>query len=158
MNKNDFPFVSFEPTQNNFKAYLSLDGFILKEQNYEKKIQKAVKVYEEAVNKMRIIIADMNQFKQKYRRLPAQKVWSLGDEIFQLIDDLTKLSLQIDGLYAHLTRDLGSKRKWLEKVIIFRRYMPDKKPILESMNWSKFEKGTRKVTVELYRKHIMNQE
>jgi len=38
---------------------------------------------------------------------------------------------------------LGVKKKWLEKAIIFRRYVDDKNAIPKNLNWGKCEKGTK---------------
>jgi hypothetical protein len=153
MKKNQLSFISFEYKEDSLNAFLSLDDYISEEKDYEKISEEAKKIYKKSIKKMASIIKDINLYKQKYRRLPARKVWKLGDAIFELQDNLSDLSLQIDGLYDHLVRDLGLKRKWLEKVIILRRYIKDKKAITESMNWSKFEKGTKRVSEELYRKY-----
>lgn len=156
MKENQLSFVSFEPEKNSFRAFLSLDDFILNEQEHEKKFSKAEKIYGRSIKKMLAIVNEMNNYKQKHRRLPAQTVWELGDTIFELQNNLNGLSLQIDGLYHHLVRDLDLKRKWLEKVIIFRRYIKDKKILTKSMNWSKFEKGTKKVALDLCKEFNIN--
>jgi len=67
----------------------------------------------------------------------------------KIINNLYKLNLQIDNLYYHLTRDLNINRKWLEKVIIFRRYISDQEFIPESALWGTFEKGTKKKSLAL---------
>jgi len=64
-------------------------------------------------------------------------------------DALAELSLEIDDVYKHLVRDLGAKRKWLEKAIIFRRYLPTQDLIPQSLNWGRCEKGTRRVAERL---------
>ena len=60
-----------------------------------------------------------------------------------LNDNLSKIDLQIDNTYYHLVRDLGVNRKWLEKVVIFRRYIQQIELIPETAIWGSFEKGTR---------------
>ena len=156
MKEIQLSFISFEPEKNRFRACFPLGDFILNEQDYEKNFSKAEKIYESSIKRMLTIVNEMNNYKQKHRRLPAQIVWELGDTIFELQKDLNCISLQIDGLYHHLVRDLGLKRKWLEKVIILRRYIEDKKIITESMNWSKFEKGTKKVALDLCKEFNIN--
>ncbi|MHA1381829.1 MAG: hypothetical protein ACTSRG_25950 [Candidatus Helarchaeota archaeon] len=153
MKKNQLSFISFEYKEDNLKTFLSLNDYISEEIDYETISKEAKKIYKNSIKKIASIIKDINQYKQKYRRLPARKAWELGDAIFELQNNLSDLSLQIDGLYNHLVRDLVLKRKWLEKVIILRRYIKDKNAITESMNWSKFEKGTKRVSEELYRKY-----
>ena len=76
--------------------------------------------------------------------MPARDVWKVGDVVFKLTEDLRSLALEVDDLYAHLTRDIGVKRKWLEKAIILRRYVPDRKAIPAQLNWGRIEKGTKR--------------
>jgi len=66
-----------------------------------------------------------------------------------LKDSLEILGLQLDSMYKHLTRDLGVKKKWLEKVIILRRYIENEEIIPQSLNWGRCEKGTRKVAKKI---------
>ena len=142
-------FVSFEPIDKRFRAYLSMEEFILSDKNPELTIKKAVKIYEDSIMKMRTFIKEIQDFRNNRKLLPAHKVWQLGNAIFELQYNLSKLYLQLDGLYDHLVRDLGVKRKWLEKVIIFRRYLPDENAIPQSLNWGRCEKGTRRVAEKL---------
>ena len=55
----------------------------------------------------------------------------------------------MDSIYAHLTRDLDVKRKWLEKVIIFRRYIQEEAAIPKAAYWGMFEHGTRRKAEQL---------
>ena len=149
MIKNKLAFVSFEPIDKRFRAYLSMEEFILSDKNPELTIKKAVKIYEDSIMKMRTFIKEIQDFRNNRKLLPAHKVWQLGNAIFELQYNLSKLYLQLDGLYDHLVRDLDVKRKWLEKVIIFRRYLPDDNAIPKSLNWGRCEKGTRRVAEKL---------
>lgn len=149
MIKDKLDFVSFEPIDKRFRAYLSMEEFILSDKNPELTIKKAVKIYEDSIMKMRTFIKEIQDFRNNRKLLPAHKVWQLGNAIFELKNNLSKLFLQLDGLYDHLVRDLGVKRKWLEKVIIFRRYLPDDNAIPQSLNWGRCEKGTRRVAEKL---------
>ena len=98
---------------------------------------------------MRSVVREIEAYRRSHTPTPARKIWELGDAIFKLNEELERVSLQIDGLYEHLVRDLTVKRKWLEKVIIFRRHLPDDNLIPESLNWGRCEKGTRKVAERL---------
>lgn len=149
MNNNTLSFISFEPMNQNFKAFLSVEGFISGDRDYELQLKKAIKVYSNSLMNMNIILDEINAFRKSRKLLPARKVWQLGDTIFKLQHNLSKLFFQLDGVYDHLVRDLGVKRKWLEKVIIFRRYLPDKNYIPQSLNWGRCEKGTRRVAEKL---------
>jgi len=149
MNKDKLTFVSFKPINKRFRAYLSIEEFILNDKDPELTIRKAVKIYENSIIEMRTFIKEIQEFRKNHKLLPAHKIWQLGNAIFKLQGNLSKLFLQLDGLYVHLVRDLGVKRKWLEKVIIFRRYLPDESSIPQSLNWGRCEKGTRRVAEKL---------
>ena len=149
MIKDKLAFVSFEPVDKRFRAYLSMEEFIFGDIDSELAIRKAVKIYENSIIEMRIFIKEIQDFRNNRKLLPAYKIWQLGNTIFELQGNLNKLFLQLDGLYDHLVRDLGVKRKWLEKVIIFRRYLPDENTVPQSLNWGRCEKGTRRVAEKL---------
>jgi len=149
MIKDKRAFISFELVDKRFRAYLSMKEFILSDKDPELTIRKATKIYENSIIEMRTFIKEIQNFRNSRKLLPAYKVWQLGNAIFELQGNLSKLYLQLDGLYNHLVRDLGVKRKWLEKVIIFRRYLPDENAIPQSLNWGRCEKGTRRVAEKL---------
>jgi hypothetical protein len=149
MIKDKIAFVSFEPVDKRFRAYLSMEKLISSDKDPELTLKKAVKIYENSIIKMRTFIKEIQNIRSNRKHLPARKIWQLGNAIFELQGNLNKLSLQLDGLYDHLVRDLGVKRKWLEKVIIFRRYLPDKKAVPQLLNWGRCEKGTRQVAEKL---------
>jgi hypothetical protein len=149
MNNSKLLFVSFEPINKSFRAYLSMEEFVLSDKDPELTIRKAVKIYENSIKEMRTFIKEIQDFRNNRKLLPALKVWQIGNTIFELQYNLNKLFLQLDGLYDHLVRDLGVKRKWLEKVIIFRRYLPNENAIPQSLNWGRCEKGTRRIAEKL---------
>jgi hypothetical protein len=146
-------FVSFEPSDKQFRAFLPMEEFILGD-DPETMLRKAAEVYEHSIIKMRNHVKEIQNFRDTRKLLPARKIWQLGDAIFELQDNLSKLSLQLDGLYDHLVRDIGVKRKWLEKVIIFRRYLPHENAIPQSLNWGRCEKGTRRAAEKLAKDYI----
>jgi len=131
-----------------------MEELISSDNDPELTLRKAAKVYEHSIARMRNIVKEIQNFRDNRKLLPARKVWQLGDSIFELQNNLNTLSLQLDGLYDHLVRDLGVKRKWLEKVIIFRRYLPDENAIPQSLNWGHCEKGTRRVAEKLRRAYF----
>lgn len=136
-------FVSFKPDGGKFIAAASFEilGAL---DNPEAALEKAATTYGNYIEEMQLLIAEMED--QRKKRLPvlAVKMWSLGDCVFELVEELGRLGLELDGVYEHLTRDLGVKRKWLEKAIIFRRHIPDASIIPNGLRWGKCEKGTRK--------------
>jgi hypothetical protein len=142
--KNEPIFVSFKKNKNEYNAFIAINELFSNKENLESLLKKASTIYSNSISRMVVIIKEINAFRNNRRLLPATKVWELGDIIFNFVNDLNKLSLQIDGIYEHLERDLNVKRKWLEKVIIFRRYITKESMIPESLNWGKVEKGTRK--------------
>jgi hypothetical protein len=56
MNNSKLLFVSFEPINKSFRAYLSMEEFILSDKDPELTIRKAVKIYENSIIEMRIFI------------------------------------------------------------------------------------------------------
>ena len=151
--KNEPTFVSFKKNREKYDAFIAIDGFFSSNDDLEALLHKASTLYGSYIFQMRASISDITAFRNNRRPLPARKIWRLGDLIFKLVDELNQLSLQIDGIYDHLERDIEAKRKWLEKVIIFRRYIPEERVIPEHLNWGKCEKGTRRVA-ELIQKGV----
>ena len=151
--KNEPTFVSFKKNKEAYNAFIAINGFFSSNDDLESLLTKASTSYSSYISKMLALINVITAFRGSGRPLPARKIWQLGDLIFKLVNELNRLSLQIDGIYDHLERDLNAKRKWLEKVIIFRRYIPEERMIPEHLNWGKCEKGTRRVA-ELIQKGI----
>jgi hypothetical protein len=146
-------FISFEVTNGKYRGCLSIDTAVTGDTNPDMKIRKALKLYLKYLRKLRLLIAHIEAKRRKREYISARKMWEVGDLIFELKDALAAISLQLDGLYYHLVRDLGVKRKWLEKAIIFRRYIPEANIIPPALNWGKCEKGTRKVALGLANGH-----
>ncbi len=145
MNTERLSFVSFKPENSGYTGHVPIEELWSSNRDYETVLQEASNLYEGSIVRMQRMIDEINSYRNQRRLLPARKIWKLGNMIFTLIEDLKGLSLQIDGLYDHLCRDLNVKRKWLEKVIIFRRYIPNVSLIPDSLNWGRCEKGTRKI-------------
>ena len=142
-------FVAFEPRNGQFIALLSVEGLLSSERDTEVLLRKATGLYERHLTTMRCRIVEIEDLRASRKLTPARKIWQLGDDIFKLTDALAELSLELDDVYKHLERDLRAKRKWLEKVIIFRRYLPTQHLIPQSLNWGRCEKGTRRVAERL---------
>ena len=152
MTNKKLAFISFEQNKGGFSSYLTLESFDQNCRDPENLIKRATRLYESHIHVLRKINAEIENIRKSSKVIPARKIWEIGDRIFKLTEALAKLSLQIDGLYEHIVRDLNVKRKWLEKVITFRRYLPQKKYIPRSLNWGKCEKGTRKVAMQLLKR------
>ena len=142
-------FVSFKNDNDKYNSYIDVDSFLSTGDDIELIMKKAASIYNNMIIKMKNKINEIAEYRRKRCPLPTRKIWELGDIIFKLVEDLKELSLQIDGIYSHLERDLNVKRKWLEKVIILRRYVPEEAMIPEYLNWSKCEKGTRRVSEQI---------
>jgi len=149
MTNKKLAFVSFEKANRKFRGFLSMEVALGGDKEPEVILHKATEIYEYGLTKMASIIDIIKTARANRKLVPARKIWQLGNAIFKFLDELEELGLEIDGIYDHLTRDLGVKRKWLEKVIIFRRYLPYIKMIPESLNWGRCEKGTRRVAERL---------
>jgi len=137
--------VSFIKSENDYIASVSMSEFLSSSVDLEPALKHASEVYKSSIEQMDSLIDDIQANRRKKVLLPARKIWKLGDSIFNLVNNLEVLGFQLDNLYEHLERDLNVKRKWLEKVIILRRYLPDIEIIPSSLNWGKCEKGTRRV-------------
>jgi hypothetical protein len=149
MKGNNLTFVSFEFRNGRFVGFLSMDDAVHGLLDPEALLRNAADIYEKSIIKMRSIIHEIQTARAHHNIVPAQKIWDLGQVIFELKDNLEKLTLQLDSVYNHLVRDLGVKRKWLEKVVILRRYIPNKNSIPKSLNWGRCEKGTRRIAQNL---------
>jgi hypothetical protein len=141
---NQLAFITFDVSQQGIKTSISMQGLLTIEGDLDTIITRATHVYEEALGEMSGLLREREQLISNRKRVPARLIWRIGDVIFRLNDDLMKLNLQIDDTYRHLTRDLVLKRKWLEKVVILRRYIPQHDLIPEVATWGAFEKGTRR--------------
>jgi hypothetical protein len=146
-------FISFSKTQNGFVGAVELStlGSI---DNLELLVKNAEKKYSLYIAKMLNVLAKIDSNKNNSKPVYASDVWELGNLAFKLKDDLSKLSLQLDDLYAHLCRDLNIKRKRLEKIIILRRYITNKR-ILHGLNWGFFDHSTKKKAQLLTSKRIV---
>ena len=137
-------FVTFEPWERGFRASVSMEEFLSSKEVPELVLHNAERVYQHSIREMQAEMNDIQAHRNARKVLPARKVWQVGDSVFELVDELAKLSMEIADLYGHLCRDLGTKRKWLEKAIILRRYVPSQNLIPESLPWGRIEKGTRR--------------
>jgi hypothetical protein len=155
--KERLVFISFEKSGNKYETFFPMEELISNEKDIERLAKRAAKIYENAIHRMLLIISKMNNQRVERKPVSARMVWQLGDSIFKLTRDLEKISFQLDGLYEHLARDLTVKRKWLEKVIILRRYIPEISLIPAYLNWGQCEKGTRKVAEKISRGLPLNE-
>jgi len=144
MNFEKLVFISVEPMDKDFRASIALDGLASFTADAESLLKKATRIYKENLIRMVALTVKMDKLRTVRKPIPARLVWKLGDHIFRLVEELRQLGLQLDNIYAHLMRDLVVKKKWLEKVVIFRRYVSSEARIPEFHNWGQYEKGTRR--------------
>jgi len=137
-------FISFEPIGDQFMPYIAAEKVFDADGEPNILMQRALRVYINAIRKMTAKANEIESCRNNRKPVSARLVWSLGDLIFLLRNDLEKLGLQLDGVYDHVARDLRVKKKWLEKIIILRRYLPDRSLIPQTISWGRLEKGTKK--------------
>jgi hypothetical protein len=142
--REELAFVAFARNGDDFRASLPVEEFVHHIPDPERQLERAVVIYRDAIDHIQQVLNAINADRRGKRRTAARDVWRVGDCAFELQSRLAQVGLQIDDLYGHLERDLGAKRKWLEKAIIFRRYIPSMDMIPASLNWGKCEKGTRR--------------
>jgi hypothetical protein len=144
----DKVFVSFHPLGERYIASMSLEG-VLNDWDPEATLRDASALYEDFIRKARTLMCEIAVCRSQKRSIPARKVWRLGDAIFAFVEALRRSSLEIDGLYDHLTRDLNVTRGWLEKVIIFRRYMPEENLIPSDASWGRLRNRPKSAALGL---------
>ena len=140
----DLILVSFEPDDRGFLAHIPLDSLVLMDGDSEVLLQKASSRYSKTVQMMRKRLEEMEDMRRNREIIPARKVWEFGESIFSLKKEMERMSFCVNGLYDHLTRELGVKKMWLEKVVIFRRHIPEKKSIPPSLPWGRCSSSPRK--------------
>lgn len=128
-------FVSFGIMDNEFIAAIPLDHIKTGAITKESELKAVAKIYKNQIIAIKKIIENLESDKSKKITLTASKMWKLGDKIFELIEMIGKKNFEIDNLYEHLIIDLGRKKDWLKKAIIFRKNLPDEKLIPNGLKW-----------------------
>ena len=141
--------IAVEPRDDGFIASVPIDQLELLGDKPEVSLQNACSAYGRAVGAMREVLADIDQLKSKRIPIPARKMWELGDAVVTLGCEMEEDRMEVDGLNDHLVRDLGINGKRMGTIVTFRRHLPDKELIPESLGWSQCEKQARKVAEEL---------
>jgi len=144
-------FISFEKKRGGFVGYLSMESLSNAEIDHNRVIMDAVKVYSVFIRYAKRKINGLQREKKQKGFILARSMWKLGDKIFQLVDDLKAMGLEIDDLYAHLTRDLNKNKTWLSRVIAFRSHVQYQRDVQKDARWSRFVESPRK-QIELMRK------
>ena len=146
---NEMTFVAFKPGEEGFIASVPIEQLDSLGARPEASLQRASEIYQRSIDIMRSLLADMEGLKARRTPITARRVWELGDAVLNLVGELSRSSMELDGLYEHLGRELGMNEKRLGTVVTFRRHLPDKELIPESLGWSQCEKSARKVAESL---------
>lgn len=147
-------FIAFEPRDGGYIASVPMEQLDTLGDHPESVLIAASITYERSIRAMRTILDDLDGLKAKRTPIPAQKIWEFGDAVFRLVEELGNSSLEIDGLYEHLVRDLGIDngrlgRYRMTRAVTFRRYLEDKARIPDSLDWKRCEKNARKAAEQL---------
>ena len=145
-------FVAFAPRDGGYVASVPMEQLESLGDHPEAVLNEASTTYARSLQIMRSLVDEFEHFKANRTAIPAYKVWELGDAVLDFIKNLRGTSLEIDGLYEHLERDIGIKRKRWEAAITFRRHLPTKGLIPESLRWRECEKNARGIAEELVAK------
>ncbi len=137
MKKYDEPlFVSFLMVDGECIAAVPLDyiqeGIITKGTD----LKGIARIYKKKIIELNKMLKIIELNKSQKIALSSLLMWDFGDKILSLVDSINSKNFEIDNLYEHLIRDLGRKRMWLEKVIIFRRNLPNRQLIPHDLKWS----------------------
>lgn len=147
--------VSMEPRQGAYVAFADLDSVLADQRgDLERLLGRASSLYSESVSALSQMVSERNTLRVQRRPVPARLVWRIGRAVWALQEVLGEIGLELDGVYDHLSRDIGVKRKSLEKAVIFGRYIPHESAIPESLRWGKCEHGTRQIALQICRGSI----
>jgi hypothetical protein len=147
-------FVTFEPCVDGFLASVEMELALVLNRDIESLLADAAGVYAKSVTGMRSQLAQIEQTRHQRTAVLARSIWDVGDSVFKLTGRLARLSLQLNGLYLHLMRDLGVRRMWLEKVIMFRRHVPKRSLVPPNLPWGRCSRTPRRAA-ELLSKAAM---
>lgn len=149
MSNGELAFVTVDRSHDGLRASLRLGDVALVSGDLQGVLSTAAGLYAEAIERAARAIGSIRECRAARKLTPARLVWNVGDCVFELRDRLEEHGLQLDDLYAHFIRDLGVKRKWLEKAVILRRYVPEEELIPKDLNWGRCEKGTKRIAERL---------
>jgi len=128
--------VSFHMKDGEYIAAVPLHYIRIGSITREKELKMIANLYRKKIKEIKKVIDYLEITKSSKKIFKAIDMWGLGDKILSLVEAVNKKHFIIDGLYDHLVRDLGRKKDWLRKAIIFRRNLPKKELIPLSLNWS----------------------
>ena len=141
---NNHIFISFRVKEDDFIAAVPLDAMKRSELTSEVKLRRVAKIYSKGIREIRILLSNLELNKSRKEPLAASQIWDLGNKILSLVEAINGQNFEIDNLYEHLIRDLGRKKDWLKKSIIFRRNLPERQLIPPNLNWYSCKDSPRK--------------
>ncbi len=147
--------IALEPRDEGFVSSVPISQLARLGDKPEVSLKVACDAYGRAIGAMREVLGDIDQLKSKRIPIPARKMWELGDAVVTLGVELEDCSMELDSINEHLVRDLGINAKRMGTIVTFRRHLPVKELIPESLGWSQCEKQARKVAEKLKSEQAM---
>ena len=147
--------IALEPRDEGFVSSVPISQLARLGDKPEVSLKVACDAYGRAIGAMREVLGDIDQLKSKRIPIPARKMWELGDAVVTLGVELEDCSMELDSINEHLVRDLGINAKRMGTIVTFRRHLPEKELIPESLGWSQCEKQARKVAEKLKSEQAM---
>lgn len=147
--------IALEPRDEGFVSSVPISQLARLGDKPEVSLRVACDAYGRAIGAMREVLGDIDQLKSKRIPIPARKMWELGDAVVTLGVELEDCSMELDSINEHLVRDLGINAKRMGTIVTFRRHLPEKELIPESLGWSQCEKQARKVAEKLKSEQAM---
>lgn len=149
--------IALEPRDEGFVSSVPISQLARLGDKPEVSLNVACDAYGRAIGAMREVLGDIDQLKSKRIPIPARKMWELGDAVVTLGVELEDCSMELDSINEHLVRDLGINAKRMGTIVTFRRHLPEKELIPESLGWSQCEKQARKVAEKLKSEQAMEE-
>ena len=152
MKKNNLIGIVFDNKNGKIIPSVSFDELDLITDDINIPLKSAELVYNSSISKMKEIVLKNIALRKEKKSVPAILMWNFGNEIFKLIGKLSEINFRWDNLYESLIRDLGVSDTTLERVITFRRYVPDINIIPDDVNWGALKGSPKKYLKNLNKK------
>jgi hypothetical protein len=143
MNKNKIR-INFISRGNRYLASISFTDFEALNKDLKIRLDKAGKVYERHLKKMKGLLKTRDNLKLKNKIITARFMWRIGNEIFLILEELNNIGLIVDDLYENLTRDLKVSKTTIKRLISLRRYFNDINELPPRLGWSKIKDAPKK--------------
>jgi hypothetical protein len=143
MNKNKIR-INFISRGNRCLASISFTDFEALNKDLKIRLDKAGKVYERHLKKMKGLLKTRDNLKLKNKIITARFMWRIGNEIFLVLEELNNNGFIVDDLYENLTRDLNVSKTTIKRLISLRRYFNDINELPPRLGWSKIKDAPKK--------------